>query len=499
MTEPTAPLSAMSQQANNDWDIRVPDAILHFGPVLIALTIAFLSMAGRSVFDGFDEGETGTHLSVLLMVSCALIALAAALNPTYPQKQRRGAMVMALLIGVAVADELGKYHEQIGKWVQNSGSETIPKNLGYHADDLIILAGAIAGALLLIWLRRRFPPDAALRPYFVAAVFSAIAHGVVDYLSHGNRVPRQLVPEMTRFDARTLTDWMGVYEEAFKLWAEWFVLLFLLRLLQRRDGRLGWAVMVMTGNMAALVGLWATGEKTPYMPIGEPFVVLRNPHGLFLYAALVIAWSAAVWMKFPTQPRVCYMLGLGWLMPLGLAVLGPVEADSFGAAVYGLTHAFIPAEYFNAAISRWLVLVLTYVLPGATAGVLAGLVWRRARPGITAAAAAVAMALLLLCLWLAGFPATLPLALPLCFFFGVAYWLHRRGEDEPLPRRALAVAAIACVTISLAATAATTEHLLPLRQQVRSLDYFRIGWAEVRPWSLRGDERSPRRRIRQLR
>ena len=268
---------------------------------------------------------------------------------------------------------------------------------GFHADDLIILGAAIGGMLLLIWLRRRFPPDRALTPYFVAAVFTAIAHGVVDYLSHGTRVPRQLVPEMTKFNARALTDWLGVYEEAFKLWAEWFILLFLLRLLQRRDGRLGWAVMVMIGSLATLVGLWATGDTTPYVPIGSPFVVLRNPHTLFLYAALVIGWSVAVWMKFAERPRVCYMLGLGWLVLFGLPFLESGIAKSFGAAIYGVTHAFIPGEYYNAAISRWVVLVLTYILPGVAAGILGGLSWSRARPRTTVVAmGALTLALVLL-------------------------------------------------------------------------------------------------------
>ena len=56
--------SPSDYQPTNDWDIRIPEAVLHFGPVLIALAIAFLSLAGRSVFDGFEEEETGTHLSV---------------------------------------------------------------------------------------------------------------------------------------------------------------------------------------------------------------------------------------------------------------------------------------------------------------------------------------------------------------------------------------------------------------------------------------------------
>ena len=56
--------SPSDYQPTNDWDIRIPEAVLHFGPVLIALVIAFLSLAGRSVFDGFEEEETGTHLSV---------------------------------------------------------------------------------------------------------------------------------------------------------------------------------------------------------------------------------------------------------------------------------------------------------------------------------------------------------------------------------------------------------------------------------------------------
>ena len=306
------------------------------------------------------------------MISCGLIALAAARNPENPRRERQAALVLAVLIGVAIADEVGKYHEDIGKWVKRSTRGSLPPDIGFHADDLIILGAAIGGMLLLIWLRRRFPPDRALTPYFVAAVFTAIAHGVVDYLSHGTRVPRQLVPEMTKFNARALTDWLGVYEEAFKLWAEWFILLFLLRLLQRRDGRLGWAVMVMIGSLATLVGLWATGDTTPYVPIGSPFVVLRNPHTLFLYAALVIGWSVAVWMKFAERPRVCYMLGLGWLVLFGLPFLESGIAKSFGAAIYGVTHAFIPGEYYNAAISRWVVLVLTYILPGVAAGIL----WR---------------------------------------------------------------------------------------------------------------------------
>ena len=491
MTEPTACHSATNYRATNDWDIRVPEAILHFGPVLIALVIAFLSLAGRSVFDGFEERETGTHLSVLLMVSCGLIALAAALNPANPRQQRRGALLLAVLIGVAIADELEKYHERIGKWVKEPSGWTIPNGLAYHADDLIVLGGAIAGALFLLWLRRRFPPDRALDPYFVAAVFTATAHGVVDFLSHGTRVPRQLFPEMTRFDARTLTDWLGVYEEAFKLWAEWFILLFLLRLLHRRDGRLGWAVMVMTGSLATLVGLWATRGATPYMPVGEPFIVLRNPHALFLYAALVVGWSVAAWMKFPTRPGSCYILGLGWLMPFGLAVLGPVQADHFGAAVYSLTHAFIPGEYYNAAICRWVVLLLIYVLPGVTAGALVGLVWRKAPPVIAVAVmGVVTTGLLLICLELTGLAATLPLAPPLCGFFALGLWLHRRGKDDPPPRRAVAAATIVCVVISFAATLATTEHLLPFRQTLPRLGYFEVGWAEVKPWSLRSKSRS---------
>ena len=51
-----------------DPDMRLPPAVLHFFPVVLALFTLTMSVAGHSIFFGFEEDEPITWMSLTWMV-----------------------------------------------------------------------------------------------------------------------------------------------------------------------------------------------------------------------------------------------------------------------------------------------------------------------------------------------------------------------------------------------------------------------------------------------
>ena len=316
-----------------DPDMTLPPAVLHFFPVVLALFTLTLSVAGHSIFFGCDEDEPITWMSLTLMLAVLLTLLAVIRDSTLEPFKRRAAAVLSAVTGFAILDENLRWHEKFGKYVKNE-LDFFTRDVRHYTDDVVVVLFALAGALLFFLFVRKLPNRRDYIPYIACAVALALAHGLLDVLGHGGRLWRVLTPGITENQIDLLTETLGFYEECCKLWAEWFVLLFVLRFLHGQKGPLAWSMLVMAGSFLAGIGLWAIENPSvgvPYVLMERTLRLLRNYHLLIALTSIFSIWALVSWRLFGEQPRKQALAGLFFLAPF-YAVLPEIAQAGIGVA-----------------------------------------------------------------------------------------------------------------------------------------------------------------------
>ncbi len=300
-----------------EFDLRVPAAVLIFAPVLLALFTLLLALSNWSVFLGFEEDDPGTWLSLSLMFGTLLLVLPALRNRALSPAYRRAAALLGLVIGGAFLDERMEWHEEIGTWIRSFVDERAHPFIVY-ADDVLIILLTIVGSLVLLNILRSIPDVRRYVPYGVLIVVLAGAHGVLDLLGHRHFIWQIFWPEMTLDSTRPMRDMLGFFEESCKLWTEYFVVLFLLRLFYRQTGHLAWTALVMVGSWMMTAGLWSVVNEpfVPYVIMGSALRFVRNYPMFLAIAGLWMTWTVVVWRWFSDAPAQTALAGLFFLWPL---------------------------------------------------------------------------------------------------------------------------------------------------------------------------------------
>jgi hypothetical protein len=323
----------------NDMDIRVPESFFVFAPVFLALFLLMLSSSNWSVFIGFEEHLPGTWVSLGLMLAALLLAVPAIRNPAIVPAKRRVALVLSVVIGGALLDERLQFHEQVGYFVQRY-LDLAMFPWAVYTDDVIVILFALLGARILWGALQGIPNPRKYTAHVVLIVILALFHGVMDLLAHRALVWRFIWPDLTQAMARPTLETLGYFEESFKLWAEYFVILFLLYFFYEQRGNLAWSIMIVVGGWMATAGLWRipSAEGVPYLVMGGTLKFLRNYAYLFGLSALWTAWAAVSWFLFRSDRGKLSLAGLFFLWPLVQFPLGLQLIFGIALAV-GITRA----------------------------------------------------------------------------------------------------------------------------------------------------------------
>ncbi len=449
-----------------DPDMRLPPALLHFFPIVLALFTLTMSVAGHSIFFGFDEDEPITWMSLTLMLAVLAMLLAVIRDHALTDFERLAAMVLSLVTGFAILDEQLRWHEKVGKYVKNE-LEFFTRDIRHYTDDAIIVVFALLGAALFYVFVRKLPKPRDVVPYVVCVVALALAHGVLDVLGHGGRLWRALIPEITKHQVDLLTETLGFFEEACKLWAEWFVLLFVLRVFHRQQSPLGWSILVMAGSFLSGIGLWAIEDPStgiPYVVMEKTLRLLRNYHLLILLSAIFVAWGLASWRLFRDQPKKQALAGLFFLTPF-YAVLPEITraatslSDGFGLFALS-TGGFVGQPYRLLAIGGPL-------LPMAVVFLIA----QRPKPQRTALIIAVTLAAMLI---------QSPVWLLLAFAILLAMAIEQRPAS--LSKKAWTVIVVAQLLVIAAVYPSSWSGILPeYRFDVPEKVVFETGLQTIDP------------------
>ncbi len=372
----------MNGTTRGDWDFQVPGWLRHGGPVAIALIFLLVTLSDYSVFEGFDEKEPATRLSQALMVFVVGLCLAAARNPKVDASTRSIAWVLGIVSLIAAVDEAWGFHEEIGYWVQDN-LEFLPSKVRHFTDDLIILGGALAGACLLYWLIKKTGRVRELMPYIGAVVILAVAHGLLDIVSHGIVTLEAVFPDAPEIELRSMEDQLSTFEEFCKIWSAWFVVLLVQRLFHRDRVALAWSWIVCLSTPLAAFSLWQwSGVDVPYLKIGGPLVFIRNFHGLAELCLIWIAWTVASWMLLRDREESRTWFGL--LFPVSALVLagGWSDAIRIGAWVASIADALLPNPYWDADFFAYNLLAILFLGPAFAVGWLMARAVRLGWPGV---------------------------------------------------------------------------------------------------------------------
>ncbi len=322
-----------------DGDMRLPPFVLHFAPVLLALFCLVLSLSGYSVFRGFEEKEPGTWMSLTLMFVSFLLVFPVMRNRDMVPQKRKIAILFCTIITLALLDERLMWHEAIGRYARRHW-DILPRGVLNYTDDVIILAGAIVGAIVLYYCIRIFSDKDEYQWYFWCVVVIAIAHGCLDILAHKHYLWKLFSPEATLHNTYSVREVLGFFEESCKLWTEWFVILFIARYFYGQKGFLLWSIQVFCGGMIAVAGLWGIGnidEGIPYMIMGTSLKFIRN-YQFFLPLAFVwLVWAGVAWRLFRMDTTKRTLAGVFFLCPYYLLLPELSQAVSFSAFSGGIS------------------------------------------------------------------------------------------------------------------------------------------------------------------
>jgi len=343
-------------------DVRVLAGAFVFAPVLLALLILLLSLSSWSTHLAFEEGAPGSWLSLSMILGVLLLVMPAVRNQALEPERRRAALVLSVALVVALFDEKRQWHERIGLWIFNMvDRDAYPWMV--HADDVMIILFAFLGTALLWRLMRALPDARDYIPYLGLIGAAALAHGVFDLLDHREYIWQVFWPEATFDSLRPLRNVLGFFEEAMKLWTEYFVALLFLHFFHRQTGHLMWTALVLIGSFMATAGLWSVVDDpfVPYMILRSELGFLRNYALFFPLAFVWITWTVIVWRWFSADTGLTAFAGLFFLWPL-------VQAPAWLLLVFGgalglaMRSAWRPAPRVRGAIVAGLIVTFGLAL-----------------------------------------------------------------------------------------------------------------------------------------
>jgi len=329
----------MTEITVSDRDMRLPPVVLHYAPVVLALCCLLLSLSDYSVFLGFEEKDPGTWMSLLLLAVSFLLVFPAMRNRDMAPQKRRVAALFSTVIAVALLDERFMWHEAIGRYARRHW-DSLPRGVLNYTDDVIMLASAIAGGIILYYCIRLFSDKEEYRWYFWCVVTIAIAHGVLDILGHKHYLWKLFWPEATSRSTYAIREVLGFFEESCKLWTEWFVILLIGRYFYGQRGFSLWSLQVFGGLLIATTGLWGIGNVPggiPYVIMGISLKFVRNYHFLLPLAAVWLVWTGVTWRLFAADTTRRSLAGLFFLCPYYLLLPQLAQVVSFSAFTGGFS------------------------------------------------------------------------------------------------------------------------------------------------------------------
>ncbi len=303
-----------------DGDLRFPPYLLHYGPIFLGLFGLLLSISNYSVFIGFDESAPGTWMSLTLMFVSLLIVLPKTRTSNPNPVKRKIAIIISFLLGIAIIDEKLQFHESLGYFVQDN-FKNLPISITTYTDDVLIIIGALIGGLLLFYIFKYLGKNSVSRKYFIAVFVAAMVHGLLDLIAHKHYVLHLLMPSLIGEKVAPYQEYLGYFEEVFKLWTEWFFILFVLNLFYNQKGFLTWSIIICIASIFAGFGLWnveLVTEGIPYIVVEGKLKFIRNYHLFFLVTLLWVSWSAVVWKKHKSDNQKRVIASLYLLSPFYL-------------------------------------------------------------------------------------------------------------------------------------------------------------------------------------
>ena len=355
----------------NQWDIQCPPILLHFAPIGLALFCLTLSLSDYSVYLGFEEHQAGTTMSLLLMFFCFFLAFSAMRNPELERSRRWIAGGLTLLLALAMADERLSFHEAFGRYIRRN-VRFLPEEITYYTDDVVIIAGAVVGIILLYYCIKYFSDKPDLRQYLWWVGSIAVAHGVLDLISHKRYVWLIFWPNLTQaaFNA-VLGERLGCFEEWCKLWTEWFVILFLLRFFFKQKGPLVWSAQIFFGSFLATAGIWNIGnigKGIPYIMAGKPLHFIRNYHLLVCLVTIWVAWGGITWLLFKQENVKRTIAGLFFVCPLYVLLEEMTSKNLVDGFFHVLSEPVLFDMFYAANMLVFLVIACMLLLPGIALG-----------------------------------------------------------------------------------------------------------------------------------
>ncbi|MCP4397580.1 MAG: hypothetical protein GY801_09815 [bacterium] len=429
--------AAPEDRVINPWDMQLPPILLHFAPIALAVFCVTLSLADYSVFIGFEEHEAGTTMSLWLMFVCFLLTLSAMRNPALERSKRWIAGGLTLCIALAMADERLGFHEAFGTYIRRN-VRFLSKKITHYTDDIVILAGAVAGILLLYYCIKYFSDKPDIWQYLWWVGLLAVAHGVLDLISHKRYVWMIFWPDLAQETFNFIIgEFLGCFEEWCKLWTEWFVILFLLRFFFKQKGSLVWSAQIFGGSVLATLGIWNVTyvkKGIPYILTGKPLQFIRNYHLLLCLITIWVAWGIITWIVFQQEPVKRTIAGLFFVCPFYVFLEEMIDKN----LVDGFFHLLSRPEPFEILYAAntlvFLLIVCLLLLPGIVLGVFGGVFFplsiRRLLKGAKQESFLL-LGLILLALWL-----NTAFALVVCLMFALLTWLQRTSRESfLLPHR----------------------------------------------------------------
>jgi len=311
-------------------------AVMHFAPILLSLACLTISMSGFSVYEGFNDGGSGTYLSLVMMSACLVISITGACKKDTSPSMFWLAVAVSLVVFLAMLDEYFKGHESIGKYIIRN-VHLLPERQMAFSDDIIILIGTIIGSVAFYFVVKRTRNDALQRKLLWCIVITAVGHGVLDILSHKIYLWEFLLPDISLNAAYELTEQLSCFEEWMKIWCEWFVLLFLLRIFHKQENSVIWSSQILVASILACAGLWAIPPGTKLIPYfvlwPTEYGIIRNYHILGGIFCIWLTWGLITYRLFLDNLEKVERAGWFWLCPLSFLLFSNGNAQISGVAV----------------------------------------------------------------------------------------------------------------------------------------------------------------------